>query len=173
MAESMATMASFIVIVFFAAQMLAYFSWSNLGQIMAIKGAEALEDQNGFVLIIGIIFLVTMLNLVIGSASAKWAILAPIFVPMLMYLGFHPAFTQMLYRIGDSITNPITPMVPYMPLLLSFAQRYVNGIGIGTLIAALLPYSIAFAATWVVMILLWYLTGWPLGPDGLIFYGAP
>lgn len=173
MSDSMASMASFIVIVFFAAQMLAYFNWSNLGQILAIKGADALAGQSGFTLIIGIIFLSMALNLLIGSASAKWAILAPIFVPMLMFLGYHPAFTQMLYRIGDSITNPITPMLPYMPLLLSFAQRYVKNIGMGTLIAALMPYSIAFTITWIAMILLWFVMGWPLGPEGLIFYTAP
>lgn len=173
MIEAMSAMAGFIVIVFFAAQMLAYFSWSNLGQIMAIKGAEALENQSGVALIIGIILLSMMLNLVIGSASAKWAILAPIFVPMLMFLGYHPAFTQMLYRIGDSVTNPITPMMPYMPLLLSFAQRYVKNMGIGTLIAALMPYSIAFFIAWTAMILLWFFMGWPLGPDGLISYDTP
>lgn len=173
MTESMAAMANFIVIVFFAAQMLAYFNWSNLGVITAIKGAEALAGQSGIVLILGIICMSMLVNMLIGSSSAKWAILAPIFVPMLMLLGYHPAFTQMLYRIGDSITNPITPMLPYMPLLLSFAQRYVKNIGMGTLIAGLMPYTIAFGIAWALMMIAWYLIGWPLGPGGHIYLTTP
>ncbi|MEJ7370944.1 AbgT family transporter, partial [Staphylococcus caprae] len=90
-----------------------------LGVIVAVQGAEVLQNQNGIVLILGVIFLGALINLLIGSASAKWGILAPIFIPMLIIVGFHPAFTQMLYRIGDSISNPITPMMPYLPLLLS------------------------------------------------------
>lgn len=173
MTESMAAMGSFIVIVFFAAQMLAFFNWSNLGVITAIKGAEALSGQSGITLILGIIFMSMLVNMLIGSSSAKWAILAPIFIPMLMLLGYHPAFTQMLYRIGDSITNPITPMIPYMPLLLSFAQRYVKNIGMGTLIAALMPYTIAFGIFWTLMIIAWFLIGWPLGPGGHIYLNTP
>ena len=107
----------------------------------------------------------------IGSASAKWAILAPIFVPMMMLLGYHPAFTQTIYRVGDSITNPITPMMPYMPLLLSFAQRYVKNFGMGTLIAALLPYTLAFSVVWTLFLIIWYLLGWPVGPGGPIHLG--
>ena len=126
LADSMASMGSFIVIVFFAAQLLAFLEWSNLGVIVAVKGAAILQGQNGIVLILGIILLSALINLLIGSASAKWGILAPIFVPMLMLVGFHPAFTQMLYRIGDSISNPITPMMPYLPLLLSYAQNMIK-----------------------------------------------
>ncbi|TDM10409.1 AbgT family transporter [Macrococcus lamae] len=166
--ESMSTMGPFIVIVFFAAQMLAYFSWSNLGTIIAIKGAEALQGQNGVVLILGIIILSASINMLIGSASAKWAILAPILIPMLMLLGFHPAFTQVIYRVGDSITNPITPMMPYLPLLLSYAQRYQKDVGLGTLIAALMPYSIGFAIFWSILVVIWYLLGIPVGPGGPI-----
>lgn len=168
MGEAMAAMGPYIVIVFFAAQMLAYFHWSNLGTILAIKGADALAGQSGITLIIGIVLLSASINMLIGSASAKWAILAPIFVPMMMLLGYHPAFTQMIYRVGDSITNPITPMMPYMPLILSFAQRYVKNFGMGTLIAALLPYSIAFALIWTAFLIGWYLMGWPVGPGGPI-----
>ncbi|MDO5090762.1 MAG: AbgT family transporter [Cardiobacteriaceae bacterium] len=168
MGEAMAAMGPYIVIVFFAAQMLAYFNWSNLGTILAIKGADALAGQSGITLIVGIVFLSMSINMLIGSASAKWAILAPIFVPMMMLLGYHPAFTQMIYRVGDSITNPITPMMPYMPLILSFAQRYVKNFGMGTLIAALLPYSIAFALIWTAFLIAWYLMGWPVGPGGPI-----
>lgn len=166
--NAMSTMGPFIVIVFFAAQMLAYFKWSNLGTIIAIKGAEALQGQNGVVLILGVLALSAFINMLIGSASAKWAIMAPILVPMLMLLGFHPAFTQVIYRVGDSITNPITPMMPYLPLLLSYAQRYVKDIGLGTLIAALMPFSVAFSIFWTILLIVWYLTGLPVGPGGPI-----
>lgn len=166
--DAMSTMGPFIVIVFFAAQMLAYFKWSNLGTIIAIKGAEALQGQNGVVLILGVLALSAFINMLIGSASAKWAIMAPILIPMLMLLGFHPAFTQVIYRVGDSITNPITPMMPYLPLLLSYAQRYVKDIGLGTLIAALMPFSVAFSIFWTILLIVWYLTGLPVGPGGPI-----
>ncbi|NLE97261.1 MAG: AbgT family transporter [Propionibacterium sp.] len=169
MVESMGSMANFIVIVFFAAQMLAYFGWSNLGTIIAIKGAELLEGQSGIVIIIGIILISSFINLFIGSASAKWAILAPIFVPMMMLLGYHPAFTQMIYRIGDGITNPITPMFPYFALVLSYAQRYDKKIGIGTFISALVPYSLAMGIGWTLLMIVWYLLGWPVGPGGPIY----
>ncbi len=172
LADSMSSMGSFIVIVFFAAQMLAFFTWSNLGTIVAIKGAELLEGQNGFVLIIGILILSAGINMLMGSASAKWAILAPILIPMMMLLGFHPAFTQVIYRVGDSITNPITPMMPYMPLLLSFAQKYEKDIGLGTLIAALMPYSIGFGIFWTLLLLVWYYLGIPVGPGGPIHLGG-
>lgn len=168
MGESMATMGPYIVLVFFAAQMLAFFSWSNLGTIIAIKGAEMLSGQNGVTLVVGIVFLSASVNLLIGSSSAKWAILAPIFVPMMLLLNYHPAFTQMVYRVGDSITNPITPMVPYMALVLSYAQRYVKDLGLGTLIAVLMPYTIAFGISWTLMTVIWYLLGWPVGPGGPI-----
>lgn len=169
MTESMAQMASFIVIVFFASQMLAYITASNMGAILAIHGANLLEGQHGVVLIIGIIVLSGFVNIFIGSASAKWAILAPIFVPMMMLLDYHPAFTQMIYRIGDGITNPITPMFPYFALVLAVAQRYVKKIGIGTFIATLLPYSIALGVVWTLMMIVWFLIGIPVGPGGPIF----
>ncbi len=171
MTESMASMGNFIVIVFFASQMLAYFGWSNLGSIIAIKGAELLDGANGVVLIVGILILSSLVNLLIGSASAKWAILAPIFVPMMMLLNFHPAFTQMIYRVGDSITNPITPMMPYFPLVLGLAKKYDKKIGMGTLISALLPYSIALGIGWTLFLIAWFLLGLPVGPGGPIHLG--
>ncbi|MDO4682042.1 MAG: AbgT family transporter [Lautropia sp.] len=170
MGDSMAAMGTYIVIVFFAAQMLAFFKSSNLGTIIAIKGAALLAGQSGITLIVGIVILSASINLLIGSASAKWAILAPIFVPMMMLLDYHPAFTQMVYRVGDSITNPITPMLPYMALLVSYAQRYVKDIRMGTLIAALMPYTIAFGIFWTLMLVVWYLAGWPVGPGGPIHF---
>ncbi|WP_414055819.1 AbgT family transporter [Macrococcus equi] len=172
LADSMSSMGGFIVIVFFAAQMLAFFTWSNLGTIVAIKGAALLKGQNGVVLILGVLILSAFINMLIGSASAKWAILAPILVPMLMLLGIHPAFTQVIYRVGDSITNPITPMMPYLPLLLSYAQKYDKNIGLGTMIAALMPYSIAFGIFWTLLLLVWYFLGIPVGPGGPIHLGG-
>lgn len=169
LADSMSSMGSFIVIVFFAAQLLAFLEWSNLGIIVAVKGAALLQGQNGIVLIIGIILLSSIINLLIGSASAKWGILAPIFIPMLVLVGFHPAFTQMLYRIGDSITNPITPMMPYLPLLLSYAQKYDPKMKLGSLLSSLMPYSIVLGIVWPLFMIVWFLLGWPLGPGGPIF----
>ncbi|MGW8043141.1 AbgT family transporter [Staphylococcus shinii] len=166
LADSMGSIGSFIVIVFFAAQLLAFLEWSNLGVIIAVKGASLLQGQNGIVLILGIILLSAIINLLIGSASAKWGILAPIFIPMLMLVGFHPAFTQMLYRIGDSISNPITPMMPYLPLLLSYAQKYDNNMKLGSLLSSLMPYTIILSIVWPLFMIIWYLLGWPLGPGG-------
>ncbi|MDW4581780.1 AbgT family transporter [Staphylococcus saprophyticus] len=164
LADSMSSMGSFIVIVFFAAQLLAFLEWSNLGVIVAVKGAALLQGQNGIILILGIILLSAIINLLIGSASAKWGILAPIFIPMLMLVGFHPAFTQMLYRIGDSISNPITPMMPYLPLLLSYTQKYDNNMKLGSLLSSLMPYTIVLSIVWPLFMIIWYLLGWPLGP---------
>lgn len=171
LSDSMASMGSYIVLVFFAAQMLAYFEWSNLGPILAINGAELLQAMNvsGIPLIMGFIILAGLINLIIGSASAKWAILAPVFVPMFMFLDYDPAFTQMLFRIGDSFSNPITPMLPYLPLVLAFAKKYDKDVGLGTLIAGLLPYSIILFVTWTMLIIVWYLLGLPLGPGGAIY----
>lgn len=166
LADSMSSMGSFIVIVFFAAQLLAFLERSNLGVIVAVKGAALLQGQNGIILILGIILLSVIINLLIGSASAKWGILAPIFIPMLMLVGFHPAFTQMLYRIGDSISNPITPMMPYLPLLLSYAQKYDNNMKLGSLLSSLMPYTIVLSIVWPLFMIIWYLLGWPLGPGG-------
>lgn len=167
----MGTMGQYIVLVFFAAQMLAYFDWSNLGPILAVGGSDLLQTINltGIPLFIGFILVVALINLMIGSASAKWAILAPVFIPMFMYLGYDPAFTQMLYRIGDSVTNPIAPMMPFLPLIIMYAQRYQKDIKLGTVIANLLPYSIALLIAWSIFIIIWYLTGLPVGPNGPIY----
>lgn len=168
--KSIADMSPFIVLAFVASQMIAYFNWSNIGSIMAIKGAELLQALNftGLPMIIGFIIICAFVNLLIASASAKWALLAPIFVPMFMYLGYSPAVTQAAYRVGDSITNPITPMLAYFAILLAFARRYDKNIGIGTLISALLPYSIAFAIGWIILFAIWFLFDLPLGPGDFI-----
>ncbi|MEJ7541423.1 AbgT family transporter [Staphylococcus intermedius] len=166
--DSMGTMGNFIVIVFFAAQLLGFLTWSHLGIVIAVKGAELLQDQNGVLLIVGLLVLSGLINMLIGSASAKWALLGPIFVPMLLLLGFHPAFTQMIYRVGDSITNPITPMMPYLPLLLTYAQKYDPKMKLGSLIASLMPYSIFLGIFWTLFLIIWYLLGIPVGPGGPI-----
>jgi len=171
MFKSVADMASFIVLAFVAAQMIAYFGWSNIGPILAIKGAEVLQamDFTGLPMIIGFIVICAIINMLIASASAKWALLAPIFVPMFMYLDYSPALTQAVYRVGDSITNPITPMLAYFAILLAFAKKYDKNIGIGTLISALLPYSVIFAIGWILLFSIWFLLGLPLGPGDSIY----
>lgn len=168
--KSIADMSPFIVLSFAASQMIAYFGWSNIGPILAIKGAELLQAMNftGLSMIIGFIFICAFINILVASASAKWALLAPIFVPMFMHLNYSPALTQAVYRVGDSITNPITPMLAYFAILLAFARRYDKNIGLGTLISALLPYSVVFAIGWVILFSIWFLFGLPLGPgDGI------
>lgn len=169
--DALATMGPYILLAFVAAQMIAYFNWSNLGPIIAIKGAEFLQSigLTGIGLVVGFVIIAALINLLVASSSAKWAILAPVFVPMFMVLGYDPAFTQIAYRIGDSITNPITPMLPYFAILLSFAKMYNPRVGMGTLMASLLPYTIFFALAWIAILVVWFFLGWPLGPNGPIF----
>jgi len=166
--KSMSGMAGYIVLVFFAAQFVYFFSYSNLGLIFAIKGAHTLTHigLTGIGLIVAFVFLSAFTNLFMGSASAKWAIMAPVFIPMLMLLGYHPALTQAAFRIGDSITNIITPMMSYFALIVTFAQRYDERYGIGTIISSMLPYTIFLGIFWTLLLVLWMLTGIPLGPDG-------
>jgi aminobenzoyl-glutamate transport protein len=165
MADTMGTMGYYIVLAFFAAQFIAAFGQSNLGALLAIKGAAFLQGLGlpGQVTIVGIILLAAALNLVIGSASAKWALLAPVFVPMLMQLGLSPELTQAAYRIGDSSTNIVTPLMPYFPLVVVFCQRHVKGTGIGTLVSLMLPYSLAFLVVWIAFLLGSWGLGLPLG----------
>ena len=171
MADSMKGMASYIILVFFAAQFIYWFNYSNLGIILAINGAEFLKAVGftGIPLIICFILLSAFLNLFMGSASAKWAILAPVFIPMFMLLDFHPSLTQASFRIGDSVTNVITPMMSYFALIVTYAQRYDEKYGIGTLISLMIPYTIIFLLVWLVVITLWVLTGLPLGFDGPLY----
>ncbi|MFC7365055.1 MULTISPECIES: AbgT family transporter [Bhargavaea] len=166
--KAMAGMGGYIVLAFVAAQMISFFGMSNLGPIIAIKGAAFLKGIGfeGLSLFLGFIVIAALINLLIASASAKWALLAPVFVPMFMLMGYDPAVTQVAYRVADSITNPITPMLAYFAILLTFAKKYDKNIGIGTLIATLLPYSIAFAIFWIILFSIWFLLGLPLGPGG-------
>ena len=165
MSKSMATMSYYIVMAFFASLFIAAFGESNLGALFALKGAEALKTMGlpGQVTIAGIILLSATVNLLIGSASAKWALLAPIFVPMLMQLGLSPELTQAAYRVGDSTTNILTPLMPYFPLVVVFCQRYVRSAGIGTVVSMMLPYSITFLITWSLFLTLLWALGIPLG----------
>lgn len=165
MSNAMGTMGYYLVMVFFAAQFTYVFRESNLGSLIAVKGAGLLKSMNmpGAVTIIGIVFLTTSINLLIGSASAKWALLAPIFVPMLMQLNLSPELTQAAFRIGDSSTNIITPLLPYFPLIVVYCQKHSKKTGIGTLISTMLPYSICFLVTWLVFLMIWWGLGLPLG----------
>jgi aminobenzoyl-glutamate transport protein len=165
MTETMATMGAYLVLAFAAAQFVAFFNWTNLGAITAVKGARLLEAMNltGFWLLLAFITVSACMNLVMGSASAKWAFMAPIFIPMLMVMGFSPEAVQAGYRVGDSITNIITPLMPYLPVIIIFAQRYDRRMGLGTLIAAMLPYSVAFAIFWVLLLGVWFGFDIPLG----------
>ncbi len=171
MEQHMATMASYLVLMFFAAQFVSYFSWSNLGSIIAISGAGMLEvwQLNSAVLLIAFILLAAFLDLFIGSASAKWALIAPVFVPMFLLSGISPEATQVAYRIGDSTSNIITPLMPYFGLVVAFARQYDKDIGIGTIIAVMLPYSIGFLISWSVLLVVWILMDWPLGPGAGVF----
>lgn len=169
--KSMSHMGSYIVLVFFAAQFVYFFKESNLGVIFAIKGADWLSHVGftGYPMIVVFILLVSFINMFMGSASAKWAILAPVFIPMLMLLGYHPGLTQAAFRIGDSVTNVITPMMSYFALLVTYAQNYDKNSGVGTLISLMLPFSVVFFLVWIVLLGIWFFIGIPLGLDGPIY----
>lgn len=171
MTEGFREMAGYILLCFFIAQFTSFFSWSNLGTVIAIKGAEGLSAMNftGIPLLLGLILVSCLINLFIGSASAKWAILAPIFVPMMMLMGFDPAVTQVAYRIGDSITNPLSPLFSYLPIILGFARKYDTKVGVGTVISNMIPFSLTFAVVWIIQLILWVLLNLPLGPGGGIY----
>ncbi len=173
MAEAMATLGLYIVIVFFAAQFVAFFGWTNLGQIVAVTGAQFLQEigLTGPAVFIGFIFVSGFVNLMLGSASAQWAVTAPIFVPMLMLTGYSPEVIQTAYRIGDSVTNIITPMMSYFGLILAMANRYDRNLGIGTVISMMIPYSVLFLAGWTVLFYLWVFgLGLPVGPGSPTYY---
>lgn len=173
MTKAMSTMGYYIVLAFFVSLFIAAFGQSNLGALFALKGAAALKAMGmpGQLTIVGIIALSTIVNLFVGSASAKWALLAPIFVPMLMQLGISPELTQAAYRVGDSSTNIITPLMPYFPLVVVFSQRYVTKTGIGTLVSMMLPYSVSLLILWTAFLLLYWMLGIPLGLQAP--YGYP
>lgn len=175
MASSMKTLSTYLVLVFFAAQFVAYFKWSNLGIILAVNGADLLMSSDiGLIpLMILFILLAATINMLMGSASAKWAILAPVFIPMFMIMGYSPELSQVVYRIGDSVTNVISPMMSFFALIIAFVQKYDPKAGIGTIIATMVPYSMAFLFVWILLLVAWLLLGFPLGPDAEIYYVMP
>ncbi len=174
MTAAMGSLASYIVLVFFAAQFVYSFGYSNLGLVLAVRGAELLEGigLTGVPLMIGFVLMSAFINLFMGSASAKWAIMAPVFVPMFMLLGYHPGLTQAVFRIGDSVTNVVTPMMSYFALIVAFAQKYDPRSGLGTLISTMLPYTLLFGLLWTLLLVGWMLLGLPVGPDGPLQYVA-
>lgn len=173
MGKTMADMAPYIVLAFFAAQFVAFFKHSNLGEMLALVGGRALAaaEMPPWVLLPAFILLVMVANLFIGSASAKYAFFAPVFVPMFMQgAQISPELTQAAYRVGDSCSNIITPLNPYVVIILVFLQKYVPKGGIGTLVALMLPYAIVFSVVWTVLLVLWMATGAELGPQGPLEY---
>lgn len=171
MTNGMKGMGGYLVLAFFAAQFIQYFSYTNVGKIISISGAEFLQSigLEGIPLILVFILLSAFLNLFMGSASAKWAIMAPIFVPMLMRMNIHPALTQVAYRVGDSSTNIITPLMSYFAMIVVFMQRYDEKKGLGTLISTMVPYSVAFLISWSILLIIWMLLGIPVGPGAPLY----
>ena len=172
MVKSINNLSGFMVLIFFAAQFVVFFNYSNLGIILSVKGANFLQET-GFVgvpLIFAFIVMTAIINIFIAVDSAKWAIMAPIFVPMFMRIGFSPELTQAAYRVGDSCTNVIAPLMPFFPLVVAFAQKYDKKSGMGTMISLMLPYSIAFLIGWIILLIIWFVFNIPLGIDGGIHY---
>lgn len=173
MASAMSSLGLYIVLVFFAAQFVAFFGWTNLGAIVAVSGANGLSaiGFTGPLLFVPFILVCAFINLMLGSASAQWAVTAPIFVPMLMLLGYSPEVIQAAYRIGDSTTNIITPMMSYFGLILAFAARYDRNLGIGTIVATMLPYTLFLLTSWIALFLVWvFVLGLPVGPETNTYY---
>ncbi len=174
MSDAMGTMAYYLVMAFFAAQFIAAFSSSNVGLLIALEGASFLRDLGlpAQATVVGIILLSAVVNLFVGSASAKWAVLSVIFVPMLMSLGISPELTQAAYRVGDSVTNITTPLMPYFPLVVVFCQRYVKNAGIGTVLSLMVPYAVTLLITWTIFLIGYWLLGIPLGLQAGYTYPA-
>jgi len=160
-------LAGYLVLMFFAAQFVAWFSWSGIGPVLSISGALFLQqaDWSPYFILMAFIILASLINLFVGSMSAKWAVMAPVFVPMLALVGIAPEVTQVAFRIGDSSTNIITPLMPYFPVVLAFMQRYKPDLQVGSLIALMLPYSIALLMGWTIFLGIWLACGIPLGPN--------
>lgn len=173
MGKAMSTLGSYLVLVFFAAQFVAYFGWTQLGLIVAVEGAELLKMSGlgGLPLMFGFILTTAFLNLFMGSASAKWAVMAPVFVPMFMLLGYTPELTQTAYRVGDSVSNVVSPMMSYFALIVAFFERYDKKAGIGTVIATMLPYTFTFLIVWAALLLVWMGLGLPVGPGAGLYLG--
>lgn len=166
MTEGIKDIANFLVLIFWAAQFTALFTYSNLGTILSVNGARLLTEigLTGLPLIILFIILAAAIDFVMPVDTAKWALMAPIFIPMLMQVGLTPEVTQLAYRIGDSTTNIITPLMPFFPMIIAYFQKYDKKAGIGTVVSTMLPYSLAFLIGWAILLGIWYFTGLPIGP---------
>ncbi|MEL7312765.1 MAG: AbgT family transporter, partial [Pseudomonadota bacterium] len=175
MTDSMGDLAYYMVLAFAAAHFVAMFNWSELGLIFAIMGAAALNAADlPMPILLGLLVLFSgLINLFVGSASAKWALLAPVMVPMMMLLNVSPEMTTAAYRVGDSATNIITPLMVYFPLILTFCQRWQKDYGLGSLTATMIPYSIFLLITGLVMTMIWIALGLPLGPATTVEYALP
>lgn len=175
MSEAMGDLAYYLVLAFAAAHFVAMFAWSNLGLIFAVQGADAIESSGlPMPITLGLLVLLTgLVNLFVGSASAKWALLAPVMIPMLMLLGISPEMTTAAYRVGDSATNIITPLMVYFPLILTFCQRWTKDFGLGSLTATMIPYSMFLMVGGLVLVVIWVALGLPLGPGSAVGYQLP
>ena len=169
--DSMGTMGSYLVLTFVASQFVAYFQYSNIGLILAVKGAELLRATHatGLTLMVIFVFVAAFINLFIGSAVTKWSVMAPVFVPMFMMLGLSPEATQLAFRIGDSATNIISPLMPFFAIVLTIAAKYDKKMGIGTMVSIMLPYSITLLILWTLFMIAWVLLGLPIGPGVVTF----
>ncbi len=171
MADSLTSLTGYIVLIFVIAQFIQIFNYTNLGTVIAVASADFLKGAGftGIPMILCIILITTVVNFFMTSGTAKWYIFAPIFVPMFMALGYSPEFAQVIYRIGDSCTNPITPIYPYLPMIIGMASKYDKKAGMGTIISMMIPYSVAFLVSWIVLVIVWMLCNLPLGPGASVF----
>lgn len=169
--QGFSEMGNYVFMCFFISIFTNFFATTKLGTVLAINGAEFIQNIGftGIPLMLGLILLSCIVNIFIGSASAKWAILAPVFVPMMMMLGYNPALTQAVYRIGDALTNPLSPLFTYMPVVLGFARKYDKEVGVGTIIANMIPFSVSFAIAWIIQLIVWVTLNLPLGPGAGIY----
>lgn len=165
MGAAMAQMGPYVAMAFAAAQFIAWFGWSNLGFVLAVETAGVVERTGlgGLPFLLALVAFTAGMNLLTASASAKWAVLAPVFVPMAILLGHPPEVAQAAYRVGDSVTNIVTPLLPYMPILVGFARRWVPDAGTGTVIAAMVPYSLGLGIAWTLLLSIWTAAGLPFG----------
>ncbi|KMK76378.1 AbgT family transporter [Alkalihalobacillus pseudalcaliphilus] len=170
--DTMASMGMFIVLAFTAGQFVAFFNETNMGIVLGVYGAEFLESVNltGIPLLLGFMGITMLINLFVGSASAKWAIMAPVFIPIMMQFNYSPEFIQLTYRVADSTTNVISPLMPYFAIIIAFAQKYDKKMGIGTLVSVMLPYAIVFTIVWTIMLFIWMALGIDIGPGSPIYY---
>lgn len=171
MSESLTSLTGYIVLVFVIAQFIAIFNYTNLAMVIAVNAASFLDHigLTGVPLILAILLVTTFVNFFMTSGTAKWYIFAPIFVPMFMMLGYTPEFAQVVYRIADSCTNPITPIYPYLPMIIGMAAKYDKKFGMGNVISMMIPYSFGFLIIWTLFVIAWMFLGLPLGPGAAVF----